>query len=85
MAVFGGGAVTESTNGGFLEFRNVDGASGGMRTLRFRVALGVANTRTGRLVVNGAASPCWIRTPSLRELDIAVLWEPVMKARQRAA
>lgn len=67
-AAFGGGAVTESTNGGFtgsgyinfpptggfLEFRNVDGATGGTRTLRFRVALGVANTRTGRLVVNGA-------------------------------
>jgi rhamnogalacturonan endolyase len=67
-AVFGGGAVTESTNGGFtgsgyvnfpatggfLEFRNVDGATGGTRTLRFRVALGVTTTRTGRLVVNGA-------------------------------
>jgi hypothetical protein len=67
-AVPGGGAVPESTNGGFmgsgyvnfpatggfLEFRNVDGATGGTRTLRFRVALGVANTRTGRLVVNGA-------------------------------
>ena len=67
-AVFGGGAGTESVNGGFmgsgyinfpptggfLEFRNVDGATGGTRTLRFRVALGVASTRTGRLVVNGA-------------------------------
>jgi rhamnogalacturonan endolyase len=67
-AVFGGGAATESTNGGFtgsgyvnfpatggfLEFRNVDGATGGTRTLRFRVALGVTSTRTGRLVVNGA-------------------------------
>lgn len=67
-AVFGGGAAAESTNGGFagsgyvnfppsggfLEFRNVDGASGGTRTLRFRVALGVTSTRTGRLVVNGA-------------------------------
>ncbi len=67
-AVVGGGAAPESTNGGFtgsgyvnfppsggfLEFRNVDGATGGTRTLRFRVALGVAASRTGRLVVNGA-------------------------------
>jgi rhamnogalacturonan endolyase len=66
-AVFGGGAVVESTNGGFigtgyvnfslsggfLEFRNLDGGSGGSRTLRFRFALGAASSRTGNLIVNG--------------------------------
>jgi rhamnogalacturonan endolyase len=68
-AVIGGGAVSESTNGGFtgsgyvnfpanggfLEFRNVDGGSGGTRTLRLRFALGVTASRTGRILVNGAA------------------------------
>jgi rhamnogalacturonan endolyase len=68
-AVLAGGAVTESTNGGFigtgyvnfpllggiLEFRNVDGGAGGSRTLRIRYALGVSASRTGALVVNGAA------------------------------
>ncbi len=68
-AVFGGGAVQESINGGFigagyvnfpstggfLEFRNVNGGTGGSRTLRFRFALGAAGSRTGRLVVNGGA------------------------------
>jgi rhamnogalacturonan endolyase len=67
-AVFGGGAVFESTNGGFigsgyvnfsatggfLEFRNVDGGAGGSRTLRFRFALGATANRTGSLIVNGA-------------------------------
>lgn len=67
-AVFGGGAVLESTNGGFtgsgyinfpasggfLEFRNVDGGAGGTKTLRFRYALGVTTSRTGQLILNGA-------------------------------
>ena len=66
-ATFGGGSVFESTNGGFngtgyvnfssssgfLEFRNVDGGSGGARTLRFRFALGATASRTGNLIVNG--------------------------------
>jgi hypothetical protein len=68
-AAIGGGAVFESINigfigtgyvnssgsGGFIEFRNVEAGSGGNRTLRFRVALGGSNPRTGRLVVNGVA------------------------------
>lgn len=68
-AVISGGAVTESTNGGFmgtsyvnfptaggvLEFQNVNVGAGGTRTLRFRYALGVTSSRTGLLLVNGAA------------------------------
>jgi hypothetical protein len=68
-AVAGGGAAPESTNAGFsgsgyinfpalgglLEFRNVDGGAGGSRTLRIRFALGASGSRTGALVVNGAA------------------------------
>src|SRR5262249_53860815 len=60
-AQFGGGAVTEttnggfngtayinfSTNGGFLQFNNVSGGSGGATTLRIRYALGVTSSRTG--------------------------------------
>jgi hypothetical protein len=68
-AVISGGAVTESTNSGFmgtsyvnfptaggvLEFQNVNVGAGGTRTLRFRYALGVTSARTGLLLVNGAA------------------------------
>ena len=68
-AVFGGNAVLESTNGGFngtgyvnfpatggfLEFGNVDGGAGGTRTLRFRFALGITTSRTGRLLINGVS------------------------------
>ena len=68
-AVLAGGAGAESGNGGFVgtgyvnfpasggsvEFRNVDGGSGGNATLRIRFALGAAGTRTGALVVNGAS------------------------------
>jgi hypothetical protein len=68
-AAFGGGAAAESTysgfigtgyvnspaDNGFIEFRNVDGGAGGTRTLTFSSALGVAGSRSGRLVVNGAA------------------------------
>ncbi|HKX33445.1 MAG TPA: carbohydrate-binding protein, partial [Blastocatellia bacterium] len=68
-AVISGGAVTESTNGGFLgtsyvnfpaaggvlEFQNVSVSAGGDRTLRLRYALGTTGSRTGLLVVNGTA------------------------------
>jgi rhamnogalacturonan endolyase len=68
-AQFGGGAVLESTNGGFngtgyinfsanggfLQFNTVDGGTGGNTTLRIRYALGVASSRTGQLIINGAA------------------------------
>ncbi|HKX28046.1 MAG TPA: carbohydrate-binding protein [Blastocatellia bacterium] len=68
-AAVSGGAVTESTNGGFmgtsyvnfpaaggvLEFQNVSSGAGGDRTLQFRYALGVTGSRSGLLVVNGAA------------------------------
>ncbi|MBM0105373.1 carbohydrate-binding protein [Steroidobacter sp. S1-65] len=65
----GGGTVTENTNagylgnayvnssanGGYLEIRDVDGRGGGSKTLAIRFALGVTSSRTGRLLVNGAA------------------------------
>jgi hypothetical protein len=67
-AQFGGGAVFESTNGGFngtgyvnfspnggfLQFNNVDGGASGATTMRIRYALGVSNSRTGQLTINGA-------------------------------
>jgi rhamnogalacturonan endolyase len=66
-AQFGGGSVTETTNGGFngtayinfssnggfLQFNNVNGGSGGSTTLRIRYALGVSGSRTGQLIING--------------------------------
>jgi hypothetical protein len=66
-AVYGSSAVFESTNGGYngtgyinfpsnggyLEFRNVDGGAGGAVTLKIRNALGVTSSRTGRIQVNG--------------------------------
>lgn len=67
--VVGGGTVTETTNagylgsayvnssanGGYLEIQGVDGRGGGSKTLSIRYALGVTSSRTGRLLVNGAA------------------------------
>jgi rhamnogalacturonan endolyase len=67
--VLGGGTVTETTNagyigsayvnasanGGSLEIQGVDGRGGGSKTLGIRFALGVTASRTGRLLVNGAA------------------------------
>jgi rhamnogalacturonan endolyase len=68
-AQIGGGAVLESTNGGFngagyinfppnggfLQFNNVDGGASGATTMRIRYALGVTSSRTGQLTVNGVA------------------------------
>jgi len=68
-AVLAGGTVSESTNAGFFgsgyanspatggsaEIRNVDGRGGGSHAIRIRFALGVAGSRTGRLLVNGVA------------------------------
>jgi len=68
-AQFGGGAVFESTNGGFngsgyinfppnggfLQFNNVDGGASGAATLRIRYALGITSSRTGQLTVNGVS------------------------------
>jgi len=67
-AVYAGGAVFESSNGGYngsgyvnfpstggtLQFQNVNGGSGGSYTLRFRFALGATTSRTGTLTVNGS-------------------------------
>jgi hypothetical protein len=49
----GSGFVNFPTNGGFVEYQNVDGGSGGSRTLQFRFALGASGSRTGSLIVNG--------------------------------
>jgi rhamnogalacturonan endolyase len=46
--------VNSSVNGGFIEFRDVDGGAGGRKILRVRTAL-ASGSRTGRLVVNGTA------------------------------
>jgi hypothetical protein len=66
-ATLGGGVTVDTNNGGFLgtgfvnfpssggyvEFRNVSGGTGGSRTLRLRNAL-ASGSRTGQLTVNGA-------------------------------
>jgi len=49
----GTGYVNSSVSGGFAQISNIDGRGGGSKTLRIRFALGVASSRTGRLVVNG--------------------------------
>lgn len=66
-AVRGGNLVTENTNAGYfgtgyvnfpasdgyLEFKNIDGGSGGKATLLIRYSLGSDTSRTGRLQING--------------------------------
>ncbi|MBN1309858.1 MAG: cellulose binding domain-containing protein [Anaerolineae bacterium] len=52
---YGTGFVNFPSSGGYVEYRNVDGGSGGGRTLRFRHALGITSSRTGQLTVNGAS------------------------------
>jgi len=68
-ASLGGGTVSESTNGGFIgsgyanfsatggfaQINNVDGRGGGSHAIRIRFALGATASRTGRVLVNGAA------------------------------
>jgi hypothetical protein len=50
----GTGFVNFPSSGGYVEFQNVDGGSGGSRTLVFRFALGASSARTGQLTVNGS-------------------------------
>ncbi|MBN1312752.1 MAG: family 43 glycosylhydrolase [Anaerolineae bacterium] len=52
---YGTGFVNFPASGGYVEYRNVDGGTGGGRTLRFRHALGTTSARTGQLTVNGAS------------------------------
>ena len=68
---FGGGVTIDSNNagfngtgfanfpasGGFAQFDNVSGGSGGTATLVVRYALGASGSRTGALLVNGASQP----------------------------
>ncbi len=69
-ATLGGGAFTESTNGGFngsgyvnfpttggsLQFSSVNGGStSGSRTIAIRFANGTTSSRTGRILINGVA------------------------------
>jgi rhamnogalacturonan endolyase len=49
----GAGFANMPITGGSLEWTNVDGGDGGLATIRFRFALGVADIRTGRLTING--------------------------------
>lgn len=52
----GSGYVNFPTAGGTLTWSNVDGGSGGSKTLKIRFALGATTARTGQLVVNGVAT-----------------------------
>jgi hypothetical protein len=49
----GTGFVNFPSSGGYVEYQNVDGGSGGSRTLQFRFALGASSARTGSLIING--------------------------------
>ncbi|MBN1310243.1 MAG: discoidin domain-containing protein [Anaerolineae bacterium] len=51
---YGTGFVNFPSSGGYIEYQNVDGGSGGTRTLQFRFALGATSARTGQLTINGA-------------------------------
>jgi poly(3-hydroxybutyrate) depolymerase len=67
-ATLAGGAVTESTNSGYVgsgyvnfpansgtaTFNNVVGNGGGVKNLSIRYALGATSARTGNITVNGA-------------------------------
>lgn len=66
---FGGGVTADANNagftgsaflnfpatGGWAEFRNLNGGSGGSKTITFRYANGNTAARTGRLLINGVA------------------------------
>ncbi|HSB02532.1 MAG TPA: arabinofuranosidase catalytic domain-containing protein [Anaerolineales bacterium] len=68
-AAFGGGTTIDTnhtgyngtgfanfpTSGGFVEFQNVNGGTGGSHTLTFRFALGATSARTGLLIINGVS------------------------------
>jgi rhamnogalacturonan endolyase len=47
------GYINFSMSGGYLEFQNVDGGTGGAVALMLRNALGGTSSRTGRIQVNG--------------------------------
>lgn len=51
----GTGYINPPTSGGFLQFNNVEGGTGGSKTISFRHALGATAARTGLLIVNGVA------------------------------
>jgi len=50
----GTGFVNFPSSGGYVQYQNVDGGSGGTKTLQFRFALGATSARTGQLTVNGS-------------------------------
>ncbi|HEX3028938.1 MAG TPA: carbohydrate-binding protein [Clostridia bacterium] len=49
---FGTGYINFPMSDGYMEFRNVDGGTGGTATIMLRYALG-GTSRTGRIQVNG--------------------------------
>jgi cellulose 1,4-beta-cellobiosidase len=52
----GTGFANFPTTGGYLQFGSVNGGIGGAGTLSVRYALGITNSRTGQLVINGATN-----------------------------
>ena len=53
----GTGFANFPTSGGFAQFNNINGGTGGARTLVIRYALGVSSSRTGQLLINGVSQP----------------------------
>ncbi len=56
------GYINSSTSGGSMQFNNIDGQGGGVKTLTIRYANGVS-AMTGQLVVNGG-TPVNLTTPT---------------------
>ncbi len=52
----GTGFANFSVTGGYLQFNNVAGGSGGAGTLTIRYALGITTNRVGQLVMNGTTN-----------------------------
>jgi non-reducing end alpha-L-arabinofuranosidase len=51
----GTGFANFSVTGGYVEFQNVNGGTGGSHTLTFRFALGATSARTAQLLINGVS------------------------------
>lgn len=51
----GSGFANAPVSGGYVQFNNVNGGSGGTATLEIRYALGATSSRTGALIVNGSS------------------------------
>tara|TARA_B100000809_G_scaffold54191_1_gene49773 strand:- start:24334 stop:26811 length:2478 start_codon:yes stop_codon:yes gene_type:complete len=58
----GTGFVNFPSNGGYVQFSNIDGGSGGTKTMTIRFANGGGNTRTGVLKINGTSQSLGMET-----------------------